>query len=80
MHRLQVYIPDELLNKLRLLAKEEGVSVAEVLRRSGWIYREKKVKKTSNDPYGKLFEMRGTVMVGPNMSTTGDAIYDEQND
>ncbi len=80
MHRMQVYIPDDLLSELRLMARDEGVSVAEILRKSGRAYTASLPKSTKKDPYRGLFEMRGIVKGETNMSTTVDEIYDEQND
>lgn len=80
MHRLQVYIPEDLLNELRVLAQEEGVSVAEILRRSGRVYSKSKPKKSKENKYGPLFKMRGVIKGEPSMSQTVDEIYEDKND
>lgn len=87
MKRLQVYLPEELLNDLRLYAQSRGIPLAEALREAGREFSNKpivkkeikKVKARRNsrqkDP---LLEMNGMLGKGPtNASMTVDDIYDD---
>ncbi|MBI5452345.1 hypothetical protein HY945_02695 [Candidatus Gottesmanbacteria bacterium] len=87
MKRLQVYLPEELLNNLRLYALSRGISLAEALRQAGKefstkpeIKREiqqvkKRQKKSTNNPFLSMIGMLGK---GPtDASSTVDDIYDD---
>lgn len=87
MKRLQVYMPEELLENLRVYAQSQGVPLAQALRQAGEEFASKpKVKKTiklslqrkkraKKDP---LLEMAGMLKSGPtDASMTVDDIYDD---
>lgn len=87
MKRLQVYLPEELLNDLRLYAQSRGIPLAEALREAGKEYsskleirkkiREAKTnkKKLQKNPFLSMIGMLGK---GPtDASTTVDDIYDD---
>lgn len=90
MKRLQVYIPENLLENLRLYAQSQGIPLAQVLRQAGEEFTAKiTVKKTiakaikrkkqaKKDPLLAMAEM---LKSGPtDASSTVDDIYEEQND
>ncbi len=87
MKRLQVYLPEELLNNLRLYAESRGIPLAEALREAGKEFSSKPtIKRTikaikarkkhlEKDP---LLEMNGMLGEGPtDASMTVDDIYDD---
>lgn len=87
MKRLQVYLPEELLNDLRLYAQSRGIPLAEALREAGREFSNKPVvkkeikqlkikkKKTSQNPF---LDMIGILGKGPtDASMTVDDIYDD---
>lgn len=90
MKRLQVYIPENLLENLRIYAQSQGIPLAEALRQAGEEFTTKitvkkairqairRKKLAKKDP---LLAMRGMLRSGPtNASSTVDDIYEEQND
>lgn len=86
MKRLQVYMPEELLNDLRLYAESRNIPLAEALREAGKEFANKPIikkelktikkrKKTSENDL--LMSMSGMLGRGPtNGSSTVDDIYD----
>lgn len=88
MKRLQVYLPEDLLENLRLYAQSRGIPLAEALRLAGKEFTTKptikreikavleKKKKTKNNPF---LAMAGMLGIGPtDASTTVDDIYDDE--
>ncbi len=86
MKRLQVYLPEELLNDLRLYAESRNIPLAAALREAGKEFSakpeikrkiqqvKKRHKKAANNPF---LEMAGMLGKGPtNASMTVDDIYD----
>lgn len=87
MKRLQVYLPEELLNDLRLYAKSRNIPLAAALREAGKEFStkpeikrkiqevKKRQKKAAKNPF---LDMAGMLGKGPtNASTTVDDIYDD---
>lgn len=87
MKRLQVYLPEELLENLRLYAQSRGIPLAEALRQAGKEFStkpeikrkiqaiKKKEKKMAKSP---LLDMAGMLGKGPtDASMTVDDIYDD---
>lgn len=87
MKRLQVYLPEDLLNDLRLYAQSRGIPLAEALREAGREFsskpeiskkiREVKTnkKKQQKNPFLSMIGMLGK---GPtDASTTVDDVYDD---
>ena len=87
MRRLQVYLPEELLENLRLYAQSRGIPLAEALRQAGKEFSDKPVikkalekikagkKAAEKDP---LLAMNGMLGIGPtDASSTVDDIYDD---
>ncbi len=87
MKRLQVYLPEELLNDLRLYAKSRNIPLAAAIREAGKEFSNKaeikkeiktmrkRQKTREKDP---LLEMNGMLGRGPtNASMTVDDIYDD---
>lgn len=87
MKRLQVYLPEELLNDLRLYAKSRNIPLAAALREAGKEFSNKPVIKkeikkiklrkkiVEKDP---LLDMNGILGKGPtDASMTVDDIYDD---
>lgn len=87
MKRLQVYMPEELLNDLRLYAESRNIPLAAALREAGKEFANKpiikkeiktikKKKKTSENDL--LMSMNGMLGKGPtDASSTVDDIYDD---
>jgi len=87
MKRLQVYLPKDLMENLRLYAQSQGIPLAEALREAGREFSAKpkikkeikalikKQKKSSKNPF---IEMAGMLGSGPtDASMTVDDIYDD---
>ncbi len=85
MKRLQVYLPEDLLENLRLYAQNLGIPLAEALRQAGKEFSSKPIvkakikamkrKSSEKDP---LLAMNGMLGIGPtNASSTVDDIYDD---
>ena len=87
MKRLQVYLPEELLNNLRLYAQSRGIPLAETLREAGMAFShqprikkkiqelKKKAKRSEQNPF---IAMAGMLGPGPtDASMTVDDIYDD---
>ena len=87
MKRLQVYLPEDLLENLRLYAQNRGIPLAEALRQAGKEFSSKPIvkakikamkrkrKSSEKDP---LLAMNGMLGIGPtNASSTVDDIYDD---
>lgn len=87
MKRLQVYLPEGLLENLRLYAQSRGIPLAEALRQAGKEFSNKSVvrkqikeaqfrkKKSVKNPF---IAMAGMLGRGPtNASMTVDDIYDD---
>lgn len=87
MKRLQVYIPEDLLENLRLYAQSRGIPLAEAIRQAGKEFSSKPVirkqikeaqirkKKSVKNPF---IAMAGMLGRGPtNASMTVDDIYDD---
>ncbi len=86
MIRTQVYIPNELYNQAKLLAKLEGVSISEYMREGlsmkvslqKNIVKNSKKKKSKKDPMASLVGMfslgKGIVT---NVALNHNDIYDE---
>ncbi len=87
MKRLQVYLPEELLNDLRLYAQSRNIPLAEALRQAGKEFSSKfevrkKIRKAKTDEKklqkNPFLSMIGMLGKGPtNASTTVDDIYDD---
>lgn len=87
MKRLQVYMPEELLNDLRLYAQSRNIPLAAALREAGKEFSnkaeikrkiqevKKRQKKAAKNPF---LDMAGILGKGPtNASMTVDDIYDD---
>ncbi len=87
MKRLQVYLPEDLLENLRLYAQSQGIPLAEALREAGKEFSakpqiQKKIKKAAvkkkmakKNPF---LAMAGMLGKGPtDASMTVDDIYDD---
>ena len=87
MKRLQVYLPESLLESLRLYAQSRGIPLAEAIRQAGKEFSSKPVikkqikesqlrkKKSVKNPF---IAMAGMLGRGPtNASMTVDDIYDD---
>lgn len=87
MKRLQVYLPESLLESLRLYAQSRGIPLAEALRQAGKEFSSKPLirkqikeaqfrkKKSVKNPF---ITMAGMLGRGPtNASMTVDDIYDD---
>lgn len=87
MKRLQVYLPESLLESLRLYAQSRGIPLAEALRQAGKefsnklaIKREIKAikRRQKNSEIDPLLAMNGMLGIGPtDASSTVDDIYDD---
>lgn len=87
MKRLQVYLPENLLEQLRLYAQGHNMPLAEAIRRAGHEFIHKtKVKRKIRQVLDKkrqrsknpLMAMNGLLKSGPaNASTTIDDIYND---
>lgn len=87
MKRLQIYLPEGLLENLRLYAQSRGIPLAEALRQAGKEFSNKPLirkqireaqfrkKKKVKNPY---IAMAGMLGKGPaNASMTVDDVYDD---
>ncbi|MBI2612013.1 hypothetical protein HYW54_04700 [Candidatus Gottesmanbacteria bacterium] len=87
MKRLQVYLPEELMEDLRLYAQSQGIPLAEALREAGKEFSNRpeikkeikkaaaKIKITKKNPF---LAMAGMLGRGPtDASVTVDDIYDD---
>lgn len=87
MKRLQVYMPEVLLENLRLYAQSRGIALAQALRQAGEEFTNKitvkriikkvikKGRQRRNDP---LLAMAGMFKTGPtDASVTVDDIYND---
>ncbi|OGG14808.1 hypothetical protein A2773_06940 [Candidatus Gottesmanbacteria bacterium RIFCSPHIGHO2_01_FULL_39_10] len=87
MKRLQVYLPEDLMENLRLYAQSQGIPLAEAIREAGKEFSnkpsvKKEIKKSKKrqqtrekDP---ILAMAGMLGAGPtDASMTVDDIYDD---
>ena len=87
MKRLQVYLPEDLLENLRLYAQSQGIPLAEAIREAGkefshkpTVKKEIKIMKRKRKTYEKdpILAMAGMLGAGPtDASMTVDDIYDD---
>lgn len=87
MKRLQVYLPEDLLENLRLYAQSCGIPLAEAIRKAGKEFSNKPAikkeiqmtkKRQKKEKQNPFIAMAGMLGSGPtNGSTTVDDIYDD---
>ncbi len=81
MIRTQLYIPDELYNQAKLMARLEGVSISEYMREGLSLKMSQNKNTSKNTKKRKISEIAGMFSLGKgivtNVALNHNDIYDE---